>query len=311
MAVKRSHSSTYTDYIAALKSVVTAKTCEEFPRLVVITGSSGFLQLKACQAVMIAWNKLDFGEAQSLETADLDQSNFHSLWSQSSLFEPESLYVLRRAGAVRALGSWLGGIKSQNAIKSHLVIECGDKLNADVTKQITRLQGVLIHCTEPRGSAEFMKVAHALCKRNGIELEDDAMKLILDSMGHDLGKIDNEIAKLSLQFAGRNQRLTRLEISGSIGSLREDDVFELFDLLRNKRSATAHLLAEHFLDRGESAIALTGIFARYSREQIERGSLKKGLLGLRTCAEADRRLKSSRIDESLVMSTIIEALAEV
>ena len=68
-------------------------------------------------------------------------------------------------------------------------------------------------------------------------------------------------------------------------------------------------MTESFLTRGESAIAITGIFARFSREQLERGSFKKGLAGIRGCAEADRRLKSSRMDDALILSGIIESMS--
>lgn len=310
MAAKRSQTSTYSDYVTALKSVVAATSASEFPRLIVVTGTSAFLQLKACQAVMSAWNRLDLSVAQSLETAELDQSQFFSLWSQASLFDPESLYVLRRAGTVRAVASWLSSIKSPGAIKSHLVLECSEKLTAEMSKQINRLNGIIIQCVEPEGVHEFLRVVHALAKRLGLELDDDAARLILDSVGLDFGRVENEISRFSLQFAESKRRLMRTDIAGSVGSLREDDVFELFDLLRHKRMASAHLLAEQFLGRGESAIALTGIFARYAREQIERGSLKKGLAGLKSCADADRHLKSSRIDETIVLSSIIESLSE-
>lgn len=310
MVSKRVQSVTYADYVATLKEVVAAKTPDEFPRLIVVTGSSPYLLFKTGQAILAAWNKFGVGTAQCVEAAELQQSEFQSLWSQVSLFEPKSLYLLRRAGALRSLPSWLSAIKSFQSLKSNLVLDCGEKIAADLSKQINRLQGVTINCVEPHGLVEFVKITQVLCKRAGIELEDNALRLILDSTGYDLGKIENEINKLALQFAGRTAPLARTEISSSIGVLREDDVFELFELLRKKNSFTAHLLAEHFLDRGESAIALTGIFARFAREQVERGNLKKGLMGLKACAIADRRLKSSRIDESLILSNVIEAMGE-
>lgn len=310
MAVKTSQTHSYQDFVHALKSVVGAKTPTEFPRLVVITGSSNFLHMKACHAVKVAWEALGVGEGQSIEASDLDQSKFMSLWSQVSLFEPDALYIIRRAGGIKGLGSWLAGIKTPEAIKSHIVIDCADKLLADVLKQITRLKAVVIHGTEPTAMVEFQKVAHGLARRAGVDLDDDALRLLIESMGMDLGKVENEIVNLSLRFAGRKERLTRADIAGSIGSLREDDVFELFSLLRDKRQATAHMMAGNFLTRGESAIAITGIFARYAREQIERGSLKRGLAGLKACAEADRTLKSSRIDEGIVLSGIIDRMSE-
>jgi DNA polymerase III delta subunit len=310
LAAKYLTSPNYQSFIAALKLVVQAKESLEIPRLIVVTGSSDFLQLKACQAIKLAWQKLDIGEPQLMETSECDQTKFQSCWSQVSLFEPEALYLFRRAGSVRGLAAWLAAIASPAAIKSHIVLECADKITADVQKQITRLQGVVIHAVEPVGMEEYSKVAETFLRRAGLELDHEALKLILSAVGMDLGKIENAISTISLQFAGQKRRLTQADIASSLGSLREDDVFELFNLLRNKRSASAHLVTENFINRGESAIAITGIFSRFTREQIERGSIARGIGGLLSCAAADRQLKSSRMDDTLILSNIIETITD-
>ena len=308
---KVTQSATYQIFIGALRSVVAAKSPADFPRLIVISGTSGFLHMKACQAIKAAWNELGVSEAQSIEATDLDQAKFTSLWSQVSLFEPESLYILRRAAGVRSLASWLAFIKTPAAIKSRLVLDCGEKIPADVVKQVTRLGGVVLNAVEPVAMGEFQKVAQGMARKAGLNLDDDALGLLVESMGLDLGKIENEILNLSLQFHGVDRQLSRADIAGSIGALREDDVFELFSLLRERRSSSAHLMTGNFIGRGESAIAITGIFARYAREQIERGSARRGISGLMACAEADRRLKSSRMDDALVLSGVIDAISEV
>lgn len=310
MATKYMTSPNYQSFIAALKLVVQAKNSTEIPRLIVVTGGSDFLHLKACQAIKSAWQKLDIGDPQSIETAELDQAKFQSFWSQVSLFEPEALYLFRRAGSVRSLGSWLAAIPTPEAIKSHIVLECADKLTADVQKQVARLQGVVMSAIEPVGVAEFTKVAETFLRRAGLEIDDDALRLILSALGMDLGKIENAIATISLQFAGQKRCLNSADIAGSLGSLREDDVFELFSLLRNRRLASAHLMTENFINRGESAIAITGILSRFAREQVERGSMPRGIGGIMACAEADRRLKSSRMDDTLVLSNVIDTISD-
>ena len=310
MAGKNLQTSTYSQYVASLRPLLMAKSHHELPKLIVVTGSSTYLQQRTCQAFISVWNKFQLGEAQSIEASDLNQTDFQALWSQVSLFEPQSLYLIRRVNQCRSMASWLVGIKTLDSIKSNIVLECSDKLSAELSKQMTRLGGIIIQCTEPTSTGEFEKVAESFCKLRNLNLDPAAIKLIVDSMGHDLSKIENQIDVLSLQFAGVDRTLTRADVAPSIGSLREDDVFELFELLRRNKISAAHLLSEQFLERGESAIALTGIFSRFGREQIERGNLKKGITALRACAQADRRLKSSRIDEAMVISSIIESFSE-
>jgi len=310
LAGRNVQTTTYSQYVASLRPLLMAKSHLELPKVVVVTGSSTYLQQRTCQALISLWSKFGQGQAQSIEASDLSQADFQALWSQVSLFEPQSLYLIRRVNQCRSMASWLSGIKTLESIRSNFVLECADKMTAELSKQVTKLGGVVIHCVEPSATQEFEKVAESFCKRRSLALDDAALRLVVDSMGHDLSKIENQIEILALQFADIGRTLTRMDIAASVGSLREDDVFELFELLRRNKPSGAHLMSEQFLDRGESAIALTGIFSRYGREQIERGNLKKGLNALRACALADRRLKSSRIDEAMVVSSIIESFSE-
>lgn len=311
MAGKQIQVPTYSQYVASLRPFLSAKSENEWPKIIVITGGSVYLQQRTCQALISVWNKFKLGDAQSVEASELGHGDFRSMWSQVSLFEPRSLYIVRRANQCRGIASWFAEIKSPDSLKSNFVFEFSDKLPAEISRQLTRLGGVVIHCEEPTTTHEFEKVVDAFCRRRNLALDTQAVKLVVDSMGHDLSRIENQIEALSLQFSGAEKVLTRADIASSIGSLREDDVFELFEALRRNKLANAHLMCENFIDRGESAIALTGIFSRFARDLIERGNAKKGVNVIKSCAVADRRLKSSKIDESMIMSSIIESFLEV
>lgn len=299
----------YSDYIAALKNITSATSCDGIPRLTVIHGSSEFLRMRAMAAIKSTWSKLDPNDLQNLEGSTIDHPGFRSLWSQISLFEPESVYVMRRCDKLTKLGAWLKEIKTASAIKNHLILEFGEKIPAEIMRQVTRLSAVMLPCEEPTTPLECGKIVATLAKREGLILQDDAVKLLLDSAGLDLGKLDNEIRKLSLIYHGRKEPVTALEVAPIAGHLREDHVFELFGLLRNRQRARAQLLVDQLLDRGEKAIALVGILARFAREAATRHP-QRGLLGLRLCADADIRLKSSRIPEALVLGRIIDALVD-
>lgn len=301
----------YSDYISALKHIVSAKTVADMPRLVIIHGSSEFLRMRAMTTIKAAWSKLSTAEdaSQSMEGSSLDPLGFKTLWSQTSLFEPESLYFVRRCDKVSKLGAWLKEIKTSGSIRNRLILEFGDKIPAEINKQGTRLEAVHLPCQEPTTILEFGKIVLTLAKREGILLQDDAVKLLLDSMGLDLGRLDNEIKKLVLIYHGRSEPLTAAEVAPVVGHLREDHVFELFGLLRNKQRAKAQLLLDQLLERGEKSIALVGILSRFAREAVPRQT-ERGLRGLGLCADADVRLKSSSISDGLVLGRIVDALVE-
>lgn len=311
MQSKKSSQPDYEDYVYAAKVALAAETLDQFPRVTLVSGPSSYLQFKTFEAIKKLWQARDWGVVHSVESSELDQREFQTMVSQRSLFETQSLYVLRRVGAVKNFGAWLATILDKSALTAHLVFDGGEKVAADILKQMTRLKALSIPCFEPSGIAGYRKVALSLAKRHQINLSDDAVTLVLETTGYDLSKIENELMKLALRFSGANRQLQKADISGSLGILREDDIFDLFRLLRERRLSKVHLMTESFLNRGESPIAITGIFARYAREQIERGSRVHGLAGLRACIDADRRLKTSRTDDLLVLTQIIEAFAEV
>jgi DNA polymerase III delta subunit len=301
----------YTGYISALKHIVSAKNPTDMPRIMVIHGSSEFLRIRAMTAIKAAWSKLEGVEnaSQSMEGLSLDPLGFKTLWSQTSLFEPESLYFVRRCDKLSKLGAWMKEVKTPGAIKNRLILEFGDKVPAEVNRQAARLEAAILPCEEPSSVLEFSKIVATLAKREGLILQDDAVKLLLDSMGLDLGRLDNELRKLSLIYHGRTEPLTVADIASVAGHLREDHVFELFGLLRNKQRAKAQLLIDQLLERGEKSIALVGILSRFAREAIPRQT-ERGLRGLTLCADADIRLKSSRISEGLLLGRIVDALVD-
>lgn len=300
----------YNNYISALKQIVSAKTTTEMPRLIIIHGGSEFLRMRAMSAIKAAWSKFSAdSESQSMEGSSLDPLGFKTLWSQTSLFEPESLYFVRRCDKVTKLGTWLKEIKIPGSIKNRLVLEFGDKIPAEINKQGTRLEAIHLSCQEPTTPIEFGKIIATLAKREGLILQDDAVKLLLDSMGLDLGRLDNEIKKLALIYHGRGEPLTAAQVAPVVGHLREDHVFELFGLLRHKQRARSQLLLDQLLERGEKSIALVGILSRFAREAVPRQP-ERGLRGLSLCADADIRLKSSPISDNLVLGRIVDALVE-
>ncbi len=299
----------YNDYIAALKNITSATSCDGIPKLMVIHGSSEFLRMRAMTAIKSTWGKLDPNDLQNMEGSTIDHPGFRSLWSQTSLFEPESVYLLRRCDKLTKLGAWLKDIKISAAIKNHIILEFGEKIPAEITRQTARLHAVMLPCEEPTTPLECGKIVSTLAKREGITLQDDAIKLLLDSAGLDLGKLDNEIRKLALIFHDRKEPITAAEVAPVAGHLREDHVFELFGLLRNRQRARAQLLIDQLLDRGEKAIALVGILSRFARETAARQP-QRGLLGLRLCADADIRLKSSPMPDALVLGRIVDALVD-
>jgi len=299
----------YTGYTRAIKSLLTEENIEIWPHLTVLGGSSDFLRMRAISNISQRWQHGTESEAPCIELASLDPVGFRSLWAQQSLFEPKVLYVLRRCDKNAKLAAWLKDIKELNSIKTHIVFEFVDKIPAELNRQFARLEALWIPCVEPESATEFAKLIIQMAKREGVVLAEDAVRLLLDAMGLDLAKLHNEITKIGLVYQSHGKPLRASDIAAIIGSLREDHVFELFHLLRQRQRAKAQLLIDQLLERGEKSIALIGILSRFAREQINRGS-QRALRALNLCSQADLLVKSTKVGEALLLGAIVDALIE-
>lgn len=299
----------YQEYTQVMKQITAMQTAQAMPRLIVLSGESDFLRMRSLYNISQHWSKHGGDETQSIELNTLDPSGFRSLWAQVSLFEPEMMYLLKRCDKHAKLATWLKEVKEASHLKTHLVFEFSEKIPAELSRQLTRLDALFVPCVEPTTPLEYSRLIVQMAKRDGLVLADDAVKLLLDAMGQDLAKLHNEVVKIGLVYQDRKAPLRAVDIAAIVGSLREDHVFELFHFLRNRQRAKAQLLLDHLLDRGEKSIALIGILSRYSRELVAKGS-ERGMRALQLCAQADILVKSSRTGDAPLLGTIVDALVE-
>jgi len=282
----------------------------------------------------------------AVEAAELDRDDFSALWEQSGLFDPASCALISRAERCADLGKFLGAIPSPAAMRSHLVILLGkDRLPAELGRQCERLGAHVIHCVEPP-TPELPRFVAGLARRYGLNATSEALQMIVDAIGNDPAMLDNEVRRLALYWGDSSSALCARTIAPLLTVVRDEDRFRLDDLLLARDYANAHLLLERLLDRGESALALIGMLARHVRlalriqEEITdsartpvgaagsysaslrlpsfvlrkytqyAGRMDRGqlLAALERCQEADIRIKSSRVPETLLLASVIDAL---
>lgn len=100
--------------------------------------------------------------------------------------------------------------------------------NQRIYKAIDKLGGIEA-CDPPkdvaRWAADRAKTAH------GIALAPDAARLLADLIGNDLGRIDNELAKLAIDASGSKAVVTAAQIAGSMTFQREQEMWDLGNAL--------------------------------------------------------------------------------
>lgn len=309
------HQSDYALLQSSLQRSLSLTSVTDFPKIIILHGSSDYLVNETVQKIQTKFAEFDGTQSVSLDYDDLANGSspegftiqLRTLLSQRSLFDPQVIYTLRRFPKASAMATLFKHFKSPSSVKSWIMIELLDKPTAELKKLLAVHHAIILNCEGPKDSRDLLSAITDIAHRLELHLADDAKNLLMSACGFNLSALHNELTKIALVFHGQNAVITAAMIAPMIGFIREDHVFELFSYLRSNQTSRAELLLHQLLERHEKAIALAGILSRFHRDQIVRGreSSNRSLLDL---AKLDQDLKSSRSDESLLLSTIIQPL---
>lgn len=314
-------------------------TQPESGAVIFIWGSDDYLLYRSGQLIKKFRRANNLTPAQLIDASELKSAtSLDEYWQEKDLFSDHSFYLFSQAEKLKTPGTQLKRIPSAQGLGNTLIFLYKAKsLSSSLQKELKRLGARQIPCFAPRTNEMNSFIRH-LCKDFGIALNSEATGLLLESLGEDLFKLENEIKKLSLMFPGRSSEVSAEEVAPALGLLRQDHAFRLSRLLCQKESAKALDLALNLLLRGESAIALTGVIARHVRTAIsvrESAHSRSGgshirlpwpvqkdyqsyvkdlprahlLEKLQDCQLADMQLKGfSKIPEDLVLTRLLNGL---
>lgn len=110
-----------------------------------------------------------------------------------------------------------------------LVLRC-DKLpkTTRIYKLIDKLGGIM-DCAPPTAAALSRWISEQAKSVHGITLTSEAGRLLSDLVGDDLGRLDNELAKLAL--SGKSGRISPDDITATIAFQKELEMYELTNAL--------------------------------------------------------------------------------
>ncbi len=262
----------FRDHLAAIKDL--RSNGAAWP-VVCVVGTSDFLAQRTVD-ILRQQAEATGAHCSSLEAVSLQETTVVSLGSQSSLFEPATLYVLRRCEqAKEKLPKLLHQLPPPTQLANRLcLVYRGESLPAALRTELDRLGAKQIGCFDPWPN-ELSQVLEHIASDHELALQADASELLLQTHGTDLAKLNNEIAKLRWIIApapgdasAPRRPLAAATIAPHLGLLREDDAFTLDRLLLQRKWPQAQALSTALLARGEKALALLGIVAGHCRHAL-------------------------------------------
>jgi DNA polymerase III delta subunit len=118
-----------------------------------------------------------------------------------------------------------------------LVLRCNSlPKNQRIYKQIAKV-GQIDECDPPPQARLPQWIIARGKNHHNLTIDSGAATLLADLIGNDLGKLDNELAKLALQ--ARGARVTPDSILGTVSFQREQEMWELTNELAMGRAAEA------------------------------------------------------------------------
>lgn len=310
------------------------------PKLIVIYGGSEFLLFKCTEFLKSCYTKANIAVTQ-VDGLEINSDRIDDIFSQKSIFSSDSAFFMQRAEKCPNLAKAMAACLTTSDIGNYLVLVWkANKIPEKSKKQIQRLSGEFLQCSEPN-FRELSGFIASLANKHGLKLDAKAIKLIETATGRNLATIDNELKRLSLIFVEESQVLTEGDVSPYLNLLREDYAYTFRNLILDLNYGKAQLLLSELIKRGESALALLGVLAKHCRNSLQvKELLAKGnsprqiaattglqiylinsytryiaktsqqrlIAALNMCSWADRKIKSSRISDEIVLSYVLSAL---
>jgi DNA polymerase III subunit delta len=225
---------------------------------------------------------------------------------------PRRLVVVKHAEALSARNNdTLREYLATPSPSACLLLLAEESLRADRTRKTDHwlLQAV------PRGSAIELAplrgpaLERALQQRarvDGLEVSDEAARLLVQFVGDDLGLLLGETRKAALAGGPDNRRIGAAEVSAVVGEHRLSDLFDLVRAVERGERGRAQAVLDQLLRAGEEPLRLLGFLCGEVRTMW---TVKEGARRGLPTAELARRLRRppAALDRILARAEALDA----
>lgn len=124
---------------------------------------------------------------------------------------------------------------SENAT---LVLRAGTWRAGNLDKAVERV-GAVIKCEPPTPEAAVGWAQKRAKARHESSIDPAAARMLIDSIGTDLGRIDTELEKLAVAAGGKGEPITSELVAGMVGMSREEEFWAIQTALLTGRASDA------------------------------------------------------------------------
>lgn len=161
------------------------------------------------------------------------------------MFAERQVVLLKEAQQMRDVEKLEAYI--ENPLSSTVLVVSYKEKKLDARKKFTRLvkeTGVLL-TTKKMYDRDLPEWAQNMIHEKGLTITPRALSLVVDHIGNDLTRIENEIDKLLLNL-GKRKSITEEDIEEYIGVSKDYNVFELQNALAGKNLSRSMQIIQYF-----------------------------------------------------------------
>lgn len=161
------------------------------------------------------------------------------------MFAERSVVLLKEAQHMRDIDKLEPYI--ENPLSSTVFVVSYKEKKVDARTKFAKLlkQNAEVFTTKKIYDSQLPEWASNMVQQHGLTINQKALQLLVDHIGNDLSRIQNEIEKLAVNLGSR-KNITEDDIETYIGVSKEFNVFELQDAMVRKDLAKAIRIIQYF-----------------------------------------------------------------
>ena len=167
----------------------------------------------------------------------------------------------------KADGDLLGAYLEDPVEATCLVFEAPSLDSRRTAAKLLATHATKVQCTPPEREADVRRWIENSAASRGFDIAPDAVAYLLEMVGLDLQRLNQELDKVELFVAG-GERLEARDLENLLGRSREHSVFELTDALVEGRADVALRVLNRLLDDGEEPLKILAMVSWVVRQLI-------------------------------------------
>lgn len=161
------------------------------------------------------------------------------------MFAEKQLVILKEAQQMRDIDKLESYIENPLATTIFIVAYKEKKVDGRSKLAKTLKQKGEVLTTKKMYDTDLPNWVNQMVQQKGLTIKQKALMLLVDHIGNDLNRLQNEVDKLAVNLSGRKE-ITENDIEEYIGISKEFNVFELQDAVVKKNLSKAVRIIQYF-----------------------------------------------------------------